>query len=154
MRYINEPVDSKFMKKIIKNCFDLFGSKTTAELVDKIKNIGFEYAGLSGQTISIDDIEIPSKKNDLIKQGDKEVEVIDKQYHRGLISEGERNIKSTELWLKIKDSIEKEMLKEFDINNPVYMMVISGARGHIYRYRDGSVPAPCSWADRASRYTR
>ena len=129
MRYINKPIDSKQMKKIIKECFDKFGTETAAKLVDKIKKIGFEYAGLSGMTISIDDIYIPGDKQELIKQGNTTLEEIDKQYHRGLISDNERSVKTTELWLRVKDRIESSMLKEFNKNSPVYMMVASGARG-------------------------
>ncbi len=129
LRYINDPVDSKAMKKIVKKCFDKFDDKTTADLVDKIKKLGFEYSGLSGMTIALDDIKIPSQKSDIVKEGEQTLDEIDKQFRRGLISSNERSVKATELWLRVKDKIENKMIEEFDKNSPVYMMVTSGARG-------------------------
>jgi len=127
----NAAMDSKTLKKLVSQIFDRFGTVVTAEIVDKIKKIGFDYAGLSGMTISVADIEIPSDKNRILKEGDKVLEEIETQYQRGLITDMERNIKTIELWNGIRSKLEKEMLQEFDINNPVYLMIASGARGSV-----------------------
>ncbi len=127
----NQAMDSKALKKLITLVFDNFGMAIVAELVDKIKKIGFEYAGLSGMTISAADITIPADKSKVLKEGDKNLEEIDNQYQRGLITDFERNIKTIELWNGIRSRLEEEMLKEFDKNNPVYLMIASGARGSV-----------------------
>ena len=129
--YQNVPMDSKTLKKLITSIFDRFGSHVTAEIVDKIKQIGFEYAGLSGMTISVADIMIPHSKEKILKAGDRTLEEIDNQYQRGLITDTERNIKTIELWNGIRTKLEGEMLREFDANNPVYLMITSGARGSV-----------------------
>jgi len=127
----NMPMDSKTLKKLIAFIFDQFGTQMTAEVVDKIKKIGFEYAGLSGMTISVADINIPTSKADVLKDGDVELEKIENQYQRGLITDIERSVKTIELWNGIRSKLEGDMLKEFDQNNPVFLMIVSGARGSV-----------------------
>ena len=127
----NKVMDSRNLKKLVTDVFDRFGSQMTAEIVDKIKKIGFEYAGLSGMTISVADIQIPSSKEKILRRGDKTLEEIDNQYQRGLITDAERNIKTIELWNGIRTELEGEMLKEFNPDNPVYLMISSGARGSV-----------------------
>ncbi|MCL5407665.1 MAG: DNA-directed RNA polymerase subunit beta' [Patescibacteria group bacterium] len=129
--YQNVAMDSKTLKKLITGVFDRFGTDVTAELVDKIKKIGFDYAGLSGMTISVADIIIPSSKDGILKAGDKVLDEIDNQYLRGLITDNEKEIKTIELWNGIRSELEGEMLKEFGLNNPVYLMITSGARGSV-----------------------
>lgn len=131
LRFINDAMDSKKLKKLVQVCFDQFGIDETAKLVDEIKKIGFEYASLSGMTIAIEDVDIPSEKNALIKNGDRKLEEIENQYRRGLITDEERNIKTIELWVQVKDEIEKNMIHEFDKHSPLFIMVNSGARGSV-----------------------
>ncbi|EKD56299.1 MAG: hypothetical protein ACD_58C00238G0001 [uncultured bacterium] len=129
MRFINKTLDSKVLKAIVSECFHKFGIDETANLVDKIKKIGFDHATLSGMTISMDDLHVPSNKEEIIKKADLTVDELDKQYRRGLITDEEKGVKAIELWMRVVKQIEGEMLDQFDKNSPVYMMVTSGARG-------------------------
>ena len=131
IEFLNVSMNSKTLKKVIARIFDEFGTAATAELVDRIKKIGFEYAGLSGMTISASDIIIPHVKKEALKEGDKALEEIDNQYQRGLITDMERSVKTIELWNGIRSKLEGEMLNQFDKNNPVYLMIVSGARGSV-----------------------
>jgi len=131
LRFQNDIMDSKKIKKVIAACFNLFGSDTTAELVDKIKKAGFEHASMSGMSISIDDIDIPSSKKQIIDEGNKKLEEIENQYRRGLITENEKKIKSNELWTDVRGEIEKNMIADFNKERPIYIMVVSGARGSV-----------------------
>jgi len=129
LRFINETMDSKKLKNIVRACFDLLGIDETAQLVDRIKKIGFEHATLSGMSVSIADIDIPKEKKRIIIEGDKKLEIIEGQYRRGLITQKEKTIKSNELWISVRNEIEKNMIADFDKNSPVFIMVSSGARG-------------------------
>ena len=131
LRFINDVMDSKTIKKIVAKCFKMYGIEKTAELVDKIKRIGYDQATLSGMSISISDIDIPKQKNKIIEEGNKKLEEIENQYRRGLITESEKSIKNNELWIGIKDEIEKNMIAEFNKERPIYIMVNSGARGSL-----------------------
>ncbi|OGD66676.1 DNA-directed RNA polymerase subunit beta' [Candidatus Berkelbacteria bacterium RIFCSPHIGHO2_12_FULL_36_9] len=131
LRFVNDMMDSKKLKNIVRRCFDMFGIEKTGLLVDKIKKIGFENATLSGMSIAIDDIDIPQNKKKIISGGDKKLEEIEGQYRRGLITAREKSIKSNELWIGVRNEIEKNMISDFDKNSPIFIMVSSGARGSI-----------------------
>ncbi len=131
LRFKNEVMDSKALKKLVKQCFNTEGIEETAKFVDRLKRTGFIYATHSGMTISIDDIHVPQEKNKLISQGETQFDQIEGQYRKGLITDTERAIKTTELWMQVKDQIEKNMIADYPKNNPVFIMVSSGARGTI-----------------------
>ena len=131
LRYRNYVMDSKKIKKTIGECFDILGIDKTAELVDNIKKIGYEFATLSGMSISINDIDIPQSKKKIINEGDKKLEEIETQYRRGLVTQNEKSMKSNELWMDVRNQIEKDMISDFDKSSPVMIMVSSGARGTI-----------------------
>lgn len=131
LRFVNDTMDAKALKKIVKKCFDLLGSKETARLVDRIKDLGFKYATHSGVTFSIDDITVPQERAAIIERSEKELEKIEEQFKQGLLSDQERSSMVTELWMRTKDEVEKNMMADFDKESPVYTILISGARGSI-----------------------
>ncbi len=129
LQYLNAAMDSKSLKHVVADCFDQLGSDATAELVDRIKNLGFSMARLSGMTISLSDIEIPQEKYDLMASSETELSQIEKQYGRGLITDAERSIKTIELWLRTRESLEKALIGTLNNKNPLHIAVKSGARG-------------------------
>ena len=131
LRFRNDIMDSKKIKKLIGECFNIFGIEETAALVDRIKKAGFENATLSGMSISIDDIDIPKAKKRIIEDGNKKLEEKEGQYRKGLITQGEKTIKSNDWWNNVKSDIEKNMIAEFNRKSPIYIMVTSGARGSV-----------------------
>jgi len=129
MQFRNEVFDSRNLKKILSEHISRYDLAKTAEFADKIKEIGFDFSSISGMTISMEDIHIPSNKTKLVQEGDKALEEIENQYQRGLITEAERKIKVIELWTQVRAKIEKAMIQNYDPQSPVYQMVKSGARG-------------------------
>jgi DNA-directed RNA polymerase subunit beta' len=129
LRFINEPMDMKRLKKVVAECFKRFDQPETAALVDRIMRLGFEQAGLSGMTISMDDIYIPAEKPAILKEGDANLAAIDKQFQRGLITDSERSAQVIKMWEGIKTRVERAMLDQFPKESPVYIMMTSGARG-------------------------
>jgi DNA-directed RNA polymerase subunit beta' len=127
----NEIMDSKNLKKLTREIYKYLGVDATSAFVDRVKEIGFEYATLSGMTISMDDILIPSNKKQVVEDSNKIIDEIDKQYRRGLITDQERSMKSIELWNGAKSQIEKSMMEGYDKTSPVYAMVTSGSRGSV-----------------------
>ena len=127
--FINEVMDNKKLKKLVGEVYDKYDSEITSRLVDKIKELGFEYAAISGLTISMDDVYSPEDKKDIIKKGDNEIAEIEKQYQRGLITNEERILKTVETWQDVRSKIEKSMVEGYDKESPIYLMVSSGARG-------------------------
>lgn len=129
LEYKNILLDKKALKSVVKEVFNKFGVNETAGLVDRIKDLGFANAMNSGMSFSMEDVHIPGTKTEIILDAQKSVDIIEKQFGRGLITERERHQSVVQLWLGIVSKMQKEMFEQFDKNSPVYMMVVSGSRG-------------------------
>ena len=132
---INFSVAKKQLKQIIDKCIYTHGLDRTAELLDYIKSTGYKYCTTAGMTVSIDDVKVPEEKKRLLQEGEKQVENIEKQYARGLITENERYNNVINIWEKTTDEVADSMQKNFDDLNPIFMMSKSGARGNISQLR-------------------
>ena len=132
---INFPVIKKNLGKIVAKCINVHGLPRTAELLDYIKSTGYKYSTKSGITVSANDIIIPDEKQDILEKAEGEVENIAKQYKRGLITEEERYESVIKVWEKATNDVSNAMQKDFDENNPIYMMIQSGARGNMNQLR-------------------
>lgn len=129
--YLGKVVDKKELGRIVAQCFAHFGHAQTANVLDNIKRLGFHYATKAGITIAVSDIEIPAQKEEILAKTEERVDVIDRQYRRGLITEDERYKNIIELWTRAKDDVTDAVISHLDRFNPVYMMANSGARGNI-----------------------
>ncbi len=129
--YINEVMTDSSLKKVVATIFDIYGSAVTAKIVDEIKDIGFRFSTRSASSISIDDIELPKEKKNILEEAKKKVVEIASQYNKGLITEEERYGKTVELWHEVKVKVQAAMEKGMDRRKPIAMMIDSGARGDI-----------------------
>ena len=127
--YVNEHMDKAKISKLITSCYKQFGHQRTITLLDDLKKVGFEYATLGGISISMDDLKIPEGKQKIIEASLAEVAAVEKQYKRGIITEGERYNKIIDIWTHTTDSISDLVFKGLDHFNPIFMMADSGARG-------------------------
>jgi DNA-directed RNA polymerase subunit beta' len=131
MEFINEHVDKGKIGDIVAELHENYGNTKTAEALDNIKELGFNYATKSGITIAISDASIPEDKEEILKKAEEEVWNIEQHYKRGAITENERYQKVVDIWNKAKDDVTDALLKILDKNNNIYIMAISGARGNI-----------------------
>ena len=124
------------LKKIIAQVFKRYKTTETSIYLDKLKNLGFKYSTLSGISISIADVVKSEHKNEIIDKSQKVVDTINKQYRRGLITDRERYEKVCEVWNNTTSEVEKELKQKVQTltDNPIMMMVNSGARGSIGQY--------------------
>ncbi|MEX0594732.1 MAG: DNA-directed RNA polymerase subunit beta' [Patescibacteria group bacterium] len=127
--YVNDALDTRKLKAIMREIYKLFGIEVTARVADALMSLGFKFAEKSGMTMSIFDIDVPETKKKLIAQGEEAVDVIAKRYRRGLISADERRKLSIEKWSDIRNQMEKEVKDSFKVNSSIWTMVTSGARG-------------------------
>ncbi|MEE9118666.1 MAG: DNA-directed RNA polymerase subunit beta', partial [Calditrichia bacterium] len=131
--FINELLSKKSMTEIVSTCYHIHGNKVTAEFLDDLKNLGFKYAMKSGVSIGLLDVVIPQEKEVLIKNTQREVEDIQKQFLRGIITDGERYNKIIDIWTQVTGEIAEIMFLRLSKNengfNPLFMMSDSGARG-------------------------
>ena len=134
---ISEPLGKKSLQSIIAQVFKRYKTTETSTMLDKLKNLGFEYSTYSGITMSAFDIIADSNKEQIISDGKKKVEQIGKQYKRGLITEQERYERVIEVWNNANEQIKNDLSKlaEENPNNPIFIMMKSGARGSLEQFR-------------------
>ncbi len=149
-RLINKVMKKSELANLIDYCYRYGGDKKTVLLSDRLKGLGYYYATLAGISISLDDMLIPSNKEKLLQEAQREIERVQEQYTEGLITDGERYNKVIDIWAQVTENIAGVMLKELgseDVTapsgekqtteslNPIYIMADSGARGSAQQVR-------------------
>ncbi len=122
-------VGKKSLKQILEKVINTHGATKTAEVLDDIKSMGYKYSTRAAMTVSISDMTVPPEKPELIQKAQDTVDLITKNYKRGLITEEERYKEVVETWKKTDDTLTHALLSGLDKYNNIYMMADSGARG-------------------------
>ncbi|MDD2627385.1 MAG: DNA-directed RNA polymerase subunit beta' [Clostridia bacterium] len=123
-------VRKKELGVIIDKCIAKHGISRTAEVLDKIKELGFKYSTKGAVTVSISDIEVPEERDQILKEAEEKVDGIRKNYKRGIISDEERYQEVIKVWAKATEDIQTAIMNNKNILNPVFMMAHTGARGN------------------------
>lgn len=131
--FVNELLNKKRLIAIIANVFSKCGNLITSEFLDKVKELGFEYATKGGLSVSVTDVAIPQEKHELIKHSQKEVDSVEQQYQHGFITNGERYNKVIDIWTRTTQRVAEKLFDSLQHSkegfNSLYMMIDSGARG-------------------------
>ena len=122
-------VGKKGLKQILEKVINTHGATKTAEVLDDIKSMGYKYSTRAAMTVSISDMTVPPEKPELIQKAQNTVDLITKNYKRGLITEEERYKEVVETWKETDDVLTHALLSGLDKYNNIYMMADSGARG-------------------------
>jgi DNA-directed RNA polymerase subunit beta' len=143
-KLVNKVMSKKELRHLINESYRVAGTKATVILSDRLKDVGYRYATLSGISIAMSDMVIPSRKQEIIEKSETEVKKIEDQYIGGLITDGEKYNKVVDIWAQSTEDISSEMMKEMAVEevkgsskkkvtvssfNPIFMMSDSGARG-------------------------
>ena len=133
---IVKPFAKGTLEKVIAQVFKRYKTTETSTMLDKMKDLGFKYSTISGITVSMADVEISKKKPEIVAEAQKVVDKINKQYKRGLITEEERFNKVIDTWNNATDSVKEELevVAHTDIDNPIFIMMNSKARGNISNF--------------------
>ena len=136
MPFVNGLLKKRGLMQLVQYCYLHFGRAETVEMIDGLKNLGFNYATKAGLSIGINDMVVPAEKQRLVKGAQKDVMSVEQQYLDGAITHGERYNKIIEIWSKLTEQVSDEMftgLESSDTSgsaiNPIYIMADSGARG-------------------------
>jgi DNA-directed RNA polymerase subunit beta' len=136
MPFVNGQLRKKGLQNLVAFSFMKMGHEPTVILLDDLKEIGFEYATRSGLSLSSDDMVIPESKQNQLDAAHAEVDEVEDQRSKGLITAGERHNKIVDIWHRVTEDVAKEMFTEMSsLNqesgefNPIFMMADSGARG-------------------------
>ena len=131
-----KPFAKGTLESIIAQTFKRYKTTETSMMLDRLKDLGFKYSTIAGITVSASDVTVSKNKDKIIKESEKLVDTVNKQYARGLITNEERYNKVIEVWNNAKNEVQKELevyAKE-DIDNPIFMMMNSKARGNISNF--------------------
>jgi DNA-directed RNA polymerase subunit beta' len=127
VQFTNEKLDKGGVKDLIADVYELCGQEKTTEVADRIKAMGFEYAMKSGTTLAVADISIPAERKDILADAQKQVEVIERDFRRGLLTEQEQNERIIEIWQKTTDTVADAVKKHMDPDGNLSTMATSGA---------------------------
>ncbi len=124
--FVNEAINAGAIKKIIIRAMKIYSSVEVALLIDKIKNLGFYGATISGVSVSVFDNEIVPEKQDMVREAEKKVAAIDGEYQEGLITLAEKKRLAQEVWIKVTDVVSKLTWKSLKQSNPIKISIDSG----------------------------
>jgi len=147
---INKVLKKKEISKLIDESFRRCGLKETVVFADKLMQNGYALATRGGISFCSDDMQVPTKKYEIIAAAEAEVKEIETQYTNGLVTQGERYNKVVDIWGRTGDQVAKVMMDQLgneevidrhgkktkqDSFNSIFMMADSGARGSAAQIR-------------------
>ena len=128
-KFQNEQMGKKNLSRVVREIIENYGKEVSQVVLDKMKDLGYEYATKSGISWGMSDLIVPKEKKEIIKRGNDEIEKIEGFYKKGLFSREEKREKSIETWHKAKREIEKLVPKTLPENGSVFSIIDSGSRG-------------------------
>ena len=131
--FVNEIISKKSLRDIIARVIKSVGMARACKFLDGIKNLGYRMAYKGGLSFNLDDIIIPVEKEEIVKEGNEEIDQITMNYQMGFITDNERYNQVIDTWThanaKLKRTLMKQMTEADQGFNSVFMMLDSGARG-------------------------
>ena len=131
IEFKNKIMDKGTLKDLTSECYRILGNEETARILDRIKNLGFHYATISGITIAINDIQVSPRKKEVVDEANKEVESYEDDYMQGLMTEEERYTHTVNAWTRASDRMEEIVKDEMNSYGGIAIMAVSGAKGNI-----------------------
>ena len=128
-KYLFRTMTKKGIAELVAEVYDSHGKEQTITFVDDLKSIGFQQATAAGITISMTDMDVPAKRDEIIHQTEANVTKLNQQYRRGTITLGERKQQVLNLWMEASETVADAILEGIDHFNPIYLITDSGARG-------------------------
>ncbi|MBE7087473.1 MAG: DNA-directed RNA polymerase subunit beta', partial [Clostridiales bacterium] len=126
---IDKLVGKKDLQKIVGACFKRHGASCAADVLDKVKALGFKYSTIGAITTSVFDMHMPKDKQEILSAADEKVLNIEQLYKKGFITDDERYKKVVSIWKQATDDVTDKLMATLDEFNPILMMANSGARG-------------------------
>ena len=128
---IDKLVGKKDLQKIVGACFKRYGASCAADVLDKIKALGYKYSTIGAITTSVFDMHMPKDKPAILKEAEEHVLKVENLYKKGFITDEERYKKVVSIWKQATDDVTDKLKETLDEFNPILMMANSGARGSI-----------------------
>jgi DNA-directed RNA polymerase subunit beta' len=133
--FVNHQIGKSQLGVIVNDLAERYSKVDVANALDNLKDTGFHWGTRSGVTVSIEDVVVPPRKQEILTGYETQAAKVQTQFDRGLITEDERRQELIEIWTQATADVTEEMLKGFTEDNPIWMMVDSGARGNMMQVR-------------------
>ncbi|MCX6435189.1 MAG: DNA-directed RNA polymerase subunit beta', partial [Actinobacteria bacterium] len=135
--FVDYDVKKPQLGKIVEQLAEFYPKVTVAATLDALKSLGFHWATRAGATIGIEDVVTPPRKAEILQGYETKADKVQSQYEKGLITDDERRQELIEIWTQATKEVGEVMEENFkgSRNNPVWMMVDSGARGNMMQIR-------------------
>jgi DNA-directed RNA polymerase subunit beta' len=127
VRFFNGELDKGGVKDLIAEVYEYCGQEETCIVADQIKEVGFKYATRSGSTIAVADITVPPMKQEIIQEALDGVDVINRDFRRGLLTEQERDEKTIEIWQDTTNQVASAVKDSLDPTGDLATMANCGA---------------------------
>ena len=127
VQFVNWKLDKGDVKDLIADVYQLCGQEVTTQLADRIKSMGFEFATRSGTTLAVADITIPPERRDIIQEALQQIEVVNRDFRRGLLTEQEKSEREINVWQDTTDRVSEAVRKHMDPDGNLAVMANSGA---------------------------
>jgi len=127
MKFFNGVLDKGGIKDLIADVYEVCGQEETCMIADRVKEIGFKFATRSGSTIAVSDITVPPMKQEIIQAALESVDVINRDFRRGLLTEQERDEKVIEIWQETTNNVSEAVKDALDPTGDLANMATCGA---------------------------
>ena len=124
--FINQAVNARMIKDLVKKALRFCSSLETKNLIDQLKDLGFEAITLSGLSVSLFDCQMVPEKAKIIQKTNKKVEAVENNFRKGLITEGEKMRLFNNAWMEATEEVADKTWASLDKENPVKIIVDSG----------------------------
>jgi DNA-directed RNA polymerase subunit beta' len=133
--FVDDDMPKKRQAAIVNDLAERYPRVTVAATLDALKEAGYHWATRSGVTVAIDDVVVPASKQQILERYETQADKVQRQYERGVITDEERRQELVEIWNRATNEVGKEMEAGFPADNPLYLLVHSGAAGNMMQVR-------------------
>ena len=131
LRFVNEQLDKKKIGRLLDDAYDKVDRPGVVEMLDEIKSLGYHWAARSGISFGVQAVRIPDEKAEITKVTQAEDDVAKENYEMGLLTYDEYLDQKSKMWAQATKDIADKIKEHMSEDNPVRMMVESGARGSL-----------------------
>ena len=135
IEFKNQLLDSRAMKGLTSELYYKLSNEEMADVLDRVKGMGFEYATRSGLTVSISDLQVPSMKGEKLREAEERVATYRDSYDLGLMDDDERYNEVVDAWTAASDEIEALVRDELRNFGGIGVMAQSGTKGNIMQIK-------------------
>ena len=121
--YMNKNMTSTLIKELIVGAFKKVDRDRVVELIDDIKNIGFEGGTISGLSFGVSDAVILPNKGKIITGADEKVAQIEKNFTEGLITAEEKKRLTQEIWIETTEEIADKTWEIIDPTSSIRIVI-------------------------------